>query len=150
MILGFREKSAIKASRLCWLVTVDEHGAQHCLPKARFSYFGDNQLLIADLAISECVDNLADNPRVCVSFADVHKRHGYKFTGLAEFVMFGSERLRRQQRVFAASLGSSIARMGLIVVTLDSATEIQAPSYLLYPETLETEKIAEILRSYGL
>jgi len=64
-------QTAAQSSILCWLATVDADGWPHVSPKEIFTVFDTEHLLIANIASPTSVRNIAQNPRVCVSFVHV-------------------------------------------------------------------------------
>ena len=69
-------KNYIERSVLCWLATADAAGVPNVSPKEIFVPFGDDHLLIANIASPESVKNIRGNPHVCVSFVDVFVQKG--------------------------------------------------------------------------
>lgn len=95
-------KRDIRNSVLCWLATVDDRGTPSVTPKEIFASYGDDRIVIADIASSGSVRNLRGHSRVCVSFVDVFRQCGFKITGGAEVIQrhdprfdeFGAELLQ--------------------------------------------------------
>lgn len=79
-------KQAINESVLCWLATSSKSGEPNCSPKEAFTYRGESELVIADIASPESVNNIRSNPSVCVSFVNVFKQKGFKLKGKASYV----------------------------------------------------------------
>jgi predicted pyridoxine 5'-phosphate oxidase superfamily flavin-nucleotide-binding protein len=76
-------RTSIADSVLCWLATVDADGQPNVSPKEIFCVHGTDTLLIADIASPVSVRNILVNPKVCVSFVDVFRQHGWKLSGSA-------------------------------------------------------------------
>ena len=85
-MLNSETKSYIDKSILCWLATSDSENEPNVSPKEMFTYFGDNTLLIAHLASPNSINNIKDNPKVCVSFVDIFIQKGFKIKGLARLI----------------------------------------------------------------
>lgn len=66
----------IENSVLCWLATVDDDGTPSVTPKEIFTGYGEDHLVIADIASSHSVSNAIARPKVCVSFVDVFRQRG--------------------------------------------------------------------------
>ena len=58
---------------LCWLATVDTDGVPSATPKEMFATSGEDRLVIADIASSNSVRNIRENPSVCISFVDIFR-----------------------------------------------------------------------------
>lgn len=148
-MLTEKVKNAIDESVLCWLATVDADSTPNCSPKEVFTYFGDEQLLIADIASPQSVRNLKTNPKVCVSFVHILKQKGFKLTGFAEYVP-------RTDATFTSlfqriePLSGSFPVNGIIVMKIASVQPIIAPSYRMIKGTTEESQIASARIAYGL
>ncbi|WP_199520171.1 pyridoxamine 5'-phosphate oxidase family protein [Fulvimarina endophytica] len=93
----------IRNSVLCWLATVDDQGTPNVTPKEIFTSYGDDRVVIADIASSGSVRNVQAQPKVCVSFVDVFRQRGFKLTGRAKIV--------QQQDPSFLELGAELLRM---------------------------------------
>ena len=58
---------------LCWLATVDTDGVPSATPKEMFATSGEDRFVIADIASSNSVRNIRENPSVCISFVDIFR-----------------------------------------------------------------------------
>jgi predicted pyridoxine 5'-phosphate oxidase superfamily flavin-nucleotide-binding protein len=76
---------SINESVLCWLATAPAAGVPNCSPKEAFTFRGESELVIANIASPESVRNIQANPNVCVSFVNVFKQKGFKLSGTAEY-----------------------------------------------------------------
>jgi len=81
----------IANSVLCWLATADASGFPSVSPKEVWAPFGEEAVVIADIASANSVRNLRSNPRVCVSFIDIFRQKGFKLYGVAQ-VLTSSDR----------------------------------------------------------
>ncbi|ESR22747.1 pyridoxamine 5'-phosphate oxidase family protein [Lutibaculum baratangense] len=86
MKLNDAVRTDIANSVLCWLATVSPEGVPNVTPKEIFATLGDDRIVVADIASSNSVRNVAANPDVCVSFVDVFRQRGFKITGRARIV----------------------------------------------------------------
>ena len=57
-------------SVLCWLATSSGDGPS-VSPKEIFACYGEDRVIIANIASPQSVQNVARDPRVCVSFVNV-------------------------------------------------------------------------------
>jgi predicted pyridoxine 5'-phosphate oxidase superfamily flavin-nucleotide-binding protein len=76
----------VENSVLCWLATVDPSGTPNVTPKEIFSCYGDDRIVVADIASTHTVRNIRSHPSVCVSFVDVFRQRGFKVVGLATVI----------------------------------------------------------------
>jgi predicted pyridoxine 5'-phosphate oxidase superfamily flavin-nucleotide-binding protein len=137
-------------SVLCWLATVDQEGMPNVTPKEIFASYGNDTILIADIASTGSVRNIKANPKVCVSLLDIFRQRGFKVNGRAsivepqhpDFGMIGSDLL--------AKAGPSFPIRNIIRVTVDNISRIWAPSYALFPEKSEQQRIDEAYATYGV
>lgn len=140
----------IQNSVLCWLATVNEHGVPNVTPKEIFSDHGDDRLVIADINSSNSVRNVRIQPQVCVSFVDVFRQRGFKITGRATIVATEDPSF--------ASLGVDLLRMAgagfpirnIISVEIERIARIWAPSYTLFPDRSEDERMLSAFDAYGV
>ena len=79
-------KQSVDESVLCWLATANAEGEPNVSPKEMFVSYGDEMLLIANIASPKSVANIKTNPSVCVSFIDVFKQKGFKLIGKAKII----------------------------------------------------------------
>lgn len=142
-------KKSIDESILCWLATVDNTGSPNCSPKEIFTYFGDSQVIIANIASPESVNNLEANPNVCVSFVHVLKQKGFKLKGRAKYDVTG-DAYREQFELVQVLAGKSFPVKGVMVIEISSAKKIIAPGYYLVPGTTEEIQIKNAKHAYSV
>ncbi|MDE1995880.1 MAG: pyridoxamine 5'-phosphate oxidase family protein [Rhizobiaceae bacterium] len=143
-------KTDIKNSVLCWLATVDQMGTPNVTPKEIFSYYGDDTLVIADIASTNSVRNLRAHPTACVSFIDIFRERGFKIVGTAsilspeqpEFGVVGAELL--------SMAGPNFPVRHVISIQIESISRIWAPSYKLLPEQTDEDRMQNAFRTYGV
>ena len=140
----------VENSVLCWLATVDPAGTPNVTPKEIFALYGDDRLVIADIASANSVRNIRANPQVCVSFVDIFRQHGFKLAGSAtilapgdaEFPVAGAELLRMA--------GGAFPVRHVISVRIEQASRIWAPSYRLRPDQTDEQRRHSAYRAYGV
>ena len=143
-------RSELRSSVLCWLATVDAAGVPNVSPKELFAALEDDRIAIADVASPGSVRNIRVNPAVCVSFVDVFRQRGFKVNGTAtvlapadpDFAVAGAELLRMA--------GDDFPVRHVIVVRVERVARILAPSYLLFPERSEEERMRAAFATYGV
>lgn len=144
-------KKSIQSSVLCWLATVDDLGQPHVSPKEIFAAVDDTHIVIAHIASPHTVRNIANHPKVCLSFVDVFVQKGFKLQGLARIV----KAVDPEYLIWAAPLLAMVEVKfkipSVIVLAVQSVDPILAPSYRFYPEaTTEEDQIASAMRQYGV
>lgn len=150
MMLDDAIKIDMSNSVLCRLATVDDDGAPCVTPKEIFASYGEEHLIIADIASSHSVRNVIARPKVCVSFVDVFRQKGFKLTGYArilppsdaDFTAFGADIMRMA--------GEDFPIRNIIAVKIESVSRIWAPSYKLFPERSEKERMQSAYETYGV
>jgi len=143
-------KTDMKNSVLCWLATVDPAGVPNVTPKEIFTSQGDDRIVIADIASSNSVRNIRLQPNVCVSFIDIFRQRGFKIVGKAriippeaeDFVTLGAELLRMA--------GEDFLIRNVISVGIDRISRIWAPSYTLFPDRTDEERMQSAYATYGV
>jgi uncharacterized protein len=149
-ILTDMVKFDIENSVLCWLATVDEDGAPSVSPKEIFTHRDGDRLIVADIASPGSVRNILANPLVCISFVDIFRQRGFKVKGRASVHVAGSvgyvENLEHLRRLS----GSDYQIRSVIEVVADKITRIWAPSYLVYPNFSEAERLERGYATYGV
>ncbi|MFI0416312.1 MAG: pyridoxamine 5'-phosphate oxidase family protein [Candidatus Thiodiazotropha sp.] len=61
-------------SVLCWLATSGEDGFPNCSPKEAFTFYEDDKIVIANIALPQSGKNIKANSNVCVSFINIFKQ----------------------------------------------------------------------------
>lgn len=143
-------KQSIDECVLCWLATADEKGSPNCSPKEIFSYFGDSQVVIANIASPGSVSNIAVNPLVCVSFVHVFKQKGFKLKGNARYALATGSADREQIDLLQMLAGESFPVRGAVIVDIVSVEKVVAPGYILVPGTTEQKQIENAKQTYGV
>jgi uncharacterized protein len=140
----------IQNSVLCWLATVDDRGTPNVTPKEIFASHGDDRIVIADIASSGSVQNVRARPRVCVSFVDVFRQRGFKITGRAEIVQSQESRFSELGVELVRMAGVGFPIRNIICVYAEQIARIWAPSYRLFPERSESERMQSAYDAYGV
>lgn len=143
-------RTDIENSVLCWLATVDPTGAPNVTPKEIFSHYGDDRLVVADIASANSVRNLRARPTACVSFIDIFRERGFKIVGTAtiiepaeeDFAIVGADLLRMA--------GENFAVRHVISIKIDHISRIWAPSYRIFPDRTEEERMQIAYGTYGV
>ena len=120
-------------------------------PKEVFAAVDAERLVIAHIASPTSVRNLADNPRVCVSFIDVFTQKGFKLLGDATVIRPSDPRFASLEALLLPKTQGKFPIHAAILVRVTAVEPILAPSYRLFPdETTEASQIAGAMRTYSV
>lgn len=142
-------KSYLDKSVLCWLASSSIDGAPNVSPKEIFTHYGDSKIIIANIASPQSVKNLKANPKVCISFVDVFVQKGYKLMGKAEIIDKTHDDFNAMENRLEGLTQGKFPFKRIIVFTIESASPIIAPKYLLYPKTTEASQIKSARTQYN-
>lgn len=140
----------IENSVLCWLATVDADGTPNVTPKEIFSAYGDDRIVVADIASTNTVRNIRSNPRVCVSFIDVFRQRGFKIIGQATIIASEEADFETVGADLLKMVGEDFAIRHLISIQIEKVSRIWAPSYAQFPDRTEDERIEGAYKTYGV
>jgi uncharacterized protein len=143
-------RTDIENSVLCWLATVDAAGMPNVSPKEIFHHYEHDRIVIADIASSNSVSNIKAHPAVCVSFIDVFRQRGFKITGQATIIAPDAEDFSVVGADLLKMAGDDYPIRNVISVKIGRISRIWAPSYALFPERSETERMLDAYRTYGV
>jgi len=150
-MLSDEVKQSARASVLCWLATTDADGAPNVSPKEMFLLYAEDKVLIANIASPSSVKNIRNNSAACLSFVDVFKQKGFKLKGGAKIAEKGSEEYALYLAEIHAHLGGEAFPVASIIeLTVTRVEPIVAPSYRLFPDTLDEDRIASAMQAYGV
>ncbi|KZB65978.1 pyridoxamine 5'-phosphate oxidase family protein [Thalassospira sp. MCCC 1A02491] len=136
-------------SVLCWLATSSGDGPS-VSPKEIFACYGEDRLIIANIASPQSVQNVARDPRVCVSFVDVFSQKGWQLYGEAVLMRPRDEGFDHRHAILQGMAGDAFRVGSLIDVRVIKAKEILAPSYRFNPDMDEAAMRAGAMISYGV
>lgn len=140
----------MQESVLCWLATSTPDGIPNVSPKEMFVPYGDDCVLIANIASPKSVENIECNSAVCVSFVEVFKQKGFKLSGTALLIEPSDERFEMLLKALHQLGGEGFSVQSIIKITVNAAEPIIAPSYWLFPETTEQSQIDQAMQTYGV
>ncbi|MEM9325861.1 MAG: pyridoxamine 5'-phosphate oxidase family protein [Bacteroidota bacterium] len=141
---------SIDKSVLCWLATVASDGTPNVSPKEAFSNFRNSEIIIANIASPQTLENLRENKQVCVSFIDVLIQKGFQIKGTAEVIGSSDRRWPDRKQVLTAITRGKFPFSTLTIITPLKVKPIIAPSYYLFPNTTEEQQVASAKKSYGM
>lgn len=142
---------ALEGCVLCWLATADAQGQANVSPKEIFAVVDEVHLAIAHIASPISVRNVKHNPKVCVSLIDVFVQKGWKLIGKAQYVGASDPAFQTWASPLLDLAGNKFTIQGVVVVHVEQASPIVAPSYRFYPESTSEEKqIEAAMNAYGV
>jgi len=143
-------KQSIEESVLCWLATADEHGMPNCSPKEVFCHYGDEQIIIANIASPQSVNNIKVNPNVCLSFVHVLKQKGFKVKASARYIEPHEQEYPPLFKAIEPMVGTVFPVKGIILLTVKQIQPVIAPSYYMVEGTTESQQIENAKKAYAL
>jgi len=150
MRLNETVRSEMEKAVLCWLATVGGDGDPNVSPKEIFAPFAEDDLVIADIASPISVRNIRLNPKVCVSFIDVFRQCGFKLAGEASVIGRDGEDFADFAAPLLSKAGTAFEIRHVIHVRVERVSRIWAPSYAVFPNRSEQERLEEAYRTYGV
>ncbi|MCV2402423.1 pyridoxamine 5'-phosphate oxidase family protein [Marinomonas sp. C2222] len=144
-------KASIQESILCWLATSGEDNFPSVSPKEIFTFNGDNEILIANIASPNSVNNILENPKVCVSFIHVFKQKGFQIYGSADYITKDDSDFSELYTLKIQPMTDGVYPVaGIIRIRAEKIKPIVAPSYALFPDIPEEDKVKSAKKHYGL
>ncbi|MEL6718332.1 MAG: pyridoxamine 5'-phosphate oxidase family protein [Bacteroidota bacterium] len=142
--------NSIEKSVLCWLATANKEGFPNVSPKEMFIASGKHHLVIANIASPQTAKNIKANPKVCVSFIDILVQKGFQLKGSAVIITKKEEQFATLAAPLVQMTEGKFPFHELFYIEVEKVKPITAPSYWMYPETTEAEKVASAKKSYGI
>jgi hypothetical protein len=139
----------VETSVLCWLATSSLDNMPNVSPKEVFTEHNGN-VIIANIASPQSVRNIQENPNVCVSFIDIFIQKGYQLKGHAEIIFKESRAFDLPSKKLEKITNGKFPFESITQIKITSTKPIIAPSYLLYPEISEKDRINSAKQAYGL
>ena len=150
-LLNESVREAARRSVLCWLATVDAEGQPNVSPKEVWTIADDQHVVVAHIASPISARNIAQHPRVCLSFVDVFVQKGFKLLGTAREVLADNAKFAIWAKPLQAMVGQRFTIQSVLVVHVKSVIAIVAPSYRFYPhDTTEASQVASAMRAYNV
>ena len=140
----------IDASVLCWLATVTKDSTPNVSPKQIFTAYGDQHLLIANIASPGSVRNVKAVPDVCVSFVDIFVGRGYKLIGTAEVLGKNDPGYEELHAPLFELASADYPILSILKIRITRTEPINAPSYKLFPERTDAERTTRAMDNYGV
>ena len=90
------------------------------------------------------------HPKVCVSFVDVFRQRGFKIIGSASIVAPDDEQFSQLGADLLRMAGQDFPIRHVISIRIERVSRIWAPSYALFPERTELERMEIAFSTYGV
>ena len=135
---------------LCWLATVSQDGISNVSPKEIFAPYGDDGIIIANIASPQSVRNIRANPKICISMIDILIQKGCQLKGTAQIIEPLSTAYPSMAAILTELTGGLFPFASITYIRIDSYKPIISPRYMLYPDTTEEEQIKSAKKLYGL
>ncbi|MFM6999997.1 MAG: pyridoxamine 5'-phosphate oxidase family protein [Limnohabitans sp.] len=144
-------RDSARRSVLCWLATVDADGQPNVSPKEVWAIADDRHVVVANIASPVTARNMAQQPKVCLSFVDVFVQKGFKLQGVAHELPANTPEFSDWAAPLQAMVGQRFTIQSVLVIRVTSVAPIVAPSYRFYPdETTEASQVDAALQAYGV
>ena len=150
MTLSPEIKKSIDNSVLCWLATASDTGMPNVSPKEIFKYYGEDQVIIANIASPQSVKNIKQNKQVCLSFIDILVQKGFQLKGEARIMTEQDAEFSKMKVILLEMTEGKFPFKTITAIQVKKVKPIIAPRYLLYPETTEETQIASAKKAYKL
>jgi len=150
MLLSEEIKLVMARSVLCWMASCSPDLEPNVSPKEIFTHYGDDQILIANIASPGTLRNLKKNPKVSLSFIDIFVQKGFQIKGVAAIIEKGDPRFEELAQPLIKLTGGLFPFGSIFKIEAKSSKQILAPRYILFPETTEADQIERAKTQYGL
>ncbi|WP_103867049.1 pyridoxamine 5'-phosphate oxidase family protein [Aquimarina sp. I32.4] len=141
-------KMYIDKSVLCWLATSSENNIPNVSPKEIFTYYGESEIIVANIASPQTIRNIKQNPNVCISFIDVFIQKGYQLKGKARMLTKENADFESMKASLSILTKGKYPFSSITNIYIEKVKPILAPKYIIYPETTEQQQIEEAIKQY--
>lgn len=149
-MLSDEVKEYINKSVLCWLATSSADNQPNVSPKEVFTYFGDEYVIVANIASPGSVRNIHENPWVSISFVDVFVQKGYQLKGEAEIIKRSDPEFESVSKPLLEITNGIYPIASIIKIRIGEIKKIIAPSYKLFPDITEVQNMESAYKTYGV
>ena len=143
-------RDIVKATRLCFVATVDDDGTPNLSPKSSLMVYDDDHLVFANIASPNTVRNLRRNPAIEINAIDIFMRRGYRFKGTAELMPPGTPEYDFVAEPFWADNGKQFPVHEIVKVHVARAVPVLSPAYTYIDEITEDVLREAYLAKYGV
>lgn len=139
----------LQRSVLCWFATCSSDLLPNVSPKEVFCAYEDD-IIIANIASPQSLRNIQENNKVCLSFIDIFVQKGFQLKGKAQIISMGDPGFIEMRAKLEEITKGKYPFVSITRISVNRVKRIVAPSYLLYPDSKESDQIASAYRSYGV
>ncbi len=143
-------RDIVKATRLCFVATVDDDGTPNLSPKSSLMVYDDDHLVFANIASPNTVRNLRREPAIEINAIDIFMRRGYRFKGTAELMPPGTPEYDFVAEPFWADNGKQFPVHEIVKVHVARAVPVLSPAYTYIDEITEDVLREAYLAKYGV
>ena len=144
-ILTDEMKSFVERTQLCFVATVNEDGTPNLSPKGSLAVFDGENLVFANIASPNTVENLRRNPATEINIVDIFRRRGYRFAGTAMLMPEGTPEYDFVAEPLWAKHGNAYPVHEVVKVHVSMVKEIRSPAYT-YGENVTEEALSIAFR----
>lgn len=122
-----------------------------CVSQEVWAIADDQHVVVANIASPATARNIAQQPKVCLSFVDVLVQKGFKLQGTARAVWPDDPDYSKWAAPLLVMTGDRFPVRSVLLIAVQTAQPIVAPSYWLYPETTtEASQVEAAQLAYGV
>lgn len=141
-------KKFIQDSVLCWLATASSENIPSVSPKEVFTHFGEQYIIIANIASPQSIRNIQENSQVCVSFIDIFVQKGFQVKGKAQIIKNSDGNYKAMEAKLLNITQGKFPFSSITQIQIEKTKAIIAPKYILYPDTTEAQQIKSAMETY--
>lgn len=142
-------KTYIDRSVLCWLATSSSANEPNVSPKEVFTTYQD-QVIIANIASPQSIQNIKENNKVCVSFIDIFEQKGFQLKGTANIIIPDDNDYNRMLTPLEIITEGRYPIINIILINVLKSKRIIAPSYMMYPDITLEDRRSAVKKTYGV
>ena len=120
-------KRIVEEQGLGFVATTAPDGTPNLSPKGAFFVVDDNTIAFGEVRSPGTVRNLRNNPRIEVNFVDPFVRKGYRFTGTAAVLEYGTDGFETLLGHYRGALRPRLR--AIVSITVTRALPLTSPVY---------------------
>jgi len=122
-------KKIISTTVLCFAATVNKDGTPNLSPKSSLKVYDNRNLIFANMASPQTVNNLIRNPAIEINCVDIFSRRGYGFSGAATIHNGSDPIYTTLKQDIAVEHGDAIPVFDAIMVQVSEVRKVVSPAY---------------------
>jgi len=129
-------RNLIEDWNIGYVATVNADGTPNVSPKGSFAIHDDATIGFVDMRSPGTMENIARDPRVCVTFVDVLTRRGIKIDGTTRVITEGAPDYQQLIKPYAATWPELRGTFqALVLIDITRVRPLCSPSYDVGLET---------------